>query len=180
MSALLSEWDSFYLIVGGAAGALIGLQFVVMTLIAERPQAGMADAARAFATPTVVHFGACLLIAAFVRVPWPDVVYAIWAAGAVGLCGLCYMALPIQRMRRQQIYKLDMEDRAFHIILPFVAYGLFALCGLLGLAHTILALFTIAAAALLLLFIGIHNAWDAVAYQVYVVRRRNSEEPNQE
>src|SRR3569832_2233850 len=55
MSAL-SEWDSFYLIVGGAAGALIGLQFVVMPLIAERPQAGMADAARAFAAPAVVHF----------------------------------------------------------------------------------------------------------------------------
>ena len=28
-----AEWESFYLIVGGAAGALIGLQFVVMTLI---------------------------------------------------------------------------------------------------------------------------------------------------
>jgi len=33
----LMEWDSFYIIVGSAAGALIGLQFVVMTLIAERP-----------------------------------------------------------------------------------------------------------------------------------------------
>jgi len=33
----LAEWDSFYVIVGGAAGALIGLQFVVMTLIAEKP-----------------------------------------------------------------------------------------------------------------------------------------------
>jgi len=135
MSAL-SEWDSFYLIVGGAAGALIGLQFVVMTLIAERPQAGMADAARAFATPTVVHFGACLLVAAFARVPWPDAAHATWAAGAVGLCGLGYMALPIQRMRRQQIYKMDLEDRTFHIILPFVAYGLLMLCGLLGLAPT--------------------------------------------
>ena len=31
------EWESFYLIVGSAAGALIGLQFVVITLIAERP-----------------------------------------------------------------------------------------------------------------------------------------------
>ena len=48
MSAL-SEWDSFYVIVGSAAGALIGLQFVVMTLIAERPTPGMAEAGRAFA-----------------------------------------------------------------------------------------------------------------------------------
>jgi hypothetical protein len=33
-------WESFYAIVGAAAGALIGLQFVVMTLIAERRRCG--------------------------------------------------------------------------------------------------------------------------------------------
>jgi hypothetical protein len=32
----LAAWDSFYVIVGSAAGALIGLQFVVMTLIVDR------------------------------------------------------------------------------------------------------------------------------------------------
>ena len=31
----LDQWDNFYMIVGTSAGALIGLQFVVMTLIAE-------------------------------------------------------------------------------------------------------------------------------------------------
>ena len=31
-----AQWDSFYLIIGGAAGALIGLQFVVLTLIGDR------------------------------------------------------------------------------------------------------------------------------------------------
>ena len=40
----LAKWDSFYVIVGSAAGALIGLQFVVITLIAERPPAGAAKA----------------------------------------------------------------------------------------------------------------------------------------
>ena len=58
----LIEWDSFYVIVGSAAGALIGLQFVVMTLIAERPQLHAAeDASAAFATPTVVHFGTVIV-----------------------------------------------------------------------------------------------------------------------
>ena len=45
-----NEWDSFYVIVGGAAGALIGLQFVVMTLIAERPPLRAAEAGGAFGT----------------------------------------------------------------------------------------------------------------------------------
>ena len=33
----LEGWESFYVIVGSSAGALIGLQFVVMTLLADRP-----------------------------------------------------------------------------------------------------------------------------------------------
>ena len=33
---LLSGWENFY-VIGSSAGVLIGLQFVVVTLIAERP-----------------------------------------------------------------------------------------------------------------------------------------------
>jgi len=57
----LAGWENFYVIVGSSAGALIGLQFVVITLIAEMPIAqGQAQAGDAFATPTIVHFGAVL------------------------------------------------------------------------------------------------------------------------
>jgi hypothetical protein len=59
----LERWDSFYVIVGSSAGALIGLQFVVMTLIAERPVATKdAQAGAAFATPNVLHFGVVLFL----------------------------------------------------------------------------------------------------------------------
>ena len=34
----LAEWGNFYVIVGSSAGALIGLQFVVITLIADMPE----------------------------------------------------------------------------------------------------------------------------------------------
>jgi len=58
-----AEWESFYVIVGSSAGALIGLQFVVMALVAEMPRTpGQAQAGHAFATPTIVHFGTVLLI----------------------------------------------------------------------------------------------------------------------
>ena len=33
----LSGWENFYVIVGSSAGALIGLQFVVITRIADIP-----------------------------------------------------------------------------------------------------------------------------------------------
>lgn len=45
----LSGWENFYVIVGSSAGALIGLQFVVITLIADTPLGhGAAQAGDAF------------------------------------------------------------------------------------------------------------------------------------
>lgn len=60
---MLSGWENFYVIVGSSAGALIGLQFVLLTLIADRPnREGTEQAGHAFATPNIVHFGAVLLL----------------------------------------------------------------------------------------------------------------------
>ena len=85
----LAEWDSFYVIVGSAAGALIGLQFVVMTLIAEKPIPRAEEAGPAFATPTIVHFSTVLLLSAVLRAPWQSItlVAALW--GLVALAEWC-------------------------------------------------------------------------------------------
>src|SRR3954468_5447828 len=88
------EWESFYVIVGAAAGALIGLQFVVMTLLADKPQLASPEAGAAFATPNVVHFSAALLLSALMRVPWHSLASAAeaWGPGRLGgsrLCGDC-------------------------------------------------------------------------------------------
>ena len=62
------------MILGSAAGALIGLQFVVLTLIANRPPLRVAEAGAAFATPTIVHFGSALLLSALARVPLQTII----------------------------------------------------------------------------------------------------------
>jgi hypothetical protein len=170
----LGAWDSFYVIIGGAAGALIGLQFVVMTLIAERPSLAIAEVGPAFATPTIVHFSITLLVSALLRAPWPSVTAAALACGAVGLCGLVYTLLLARRIRRQTVYRPDAEDWSFHIALPLLAYGLLTLAPLPSLAYERETLFGIGAGVLLLLFVGIHNAWDAVTYQVFVLRKPGS------
>jgi hypothetical protein len=162
----LGEWDSFYVIVGGAAGALIGLQFVVMTLLAEKPSPAVSEAVPVFATPTIVHFSTILLVSALLRAPWPSVMAGAFACGTVGLCGLIYMLLLVRRIRRQTAYQPDAEDLSFHILLPLLAYALLALMPLPSLAYERETLFGIGGGALLLLFAGIHNAWDAVSYQV--------------
>ena len=123
----LGEWDSFYVIVGGAAGALIGLQFVVMTLIAERPSPGIAGAGPAFATPAVVHFSLVLLLSALLRAPWPNVRWAAAGCGVIGVCGLVYVIVLLRRILGQSAYKPDAEDWTFHVALPLLSYLLLAL-----------------------------------------------------
>jgi uncharacterized membrane protein len=59
--------ENFYALVGSSAGALIGWQFVVITLVADRPALRTAEAGAAFATPSVVHFGTALLLAVVPR-----------------------------------------------------------------------------------------------------------------
>jgi hypothetical protein len=172
----LDKWDSFYVIVGSAAGALIGLQFVVMTLIAERPPQRAAEAGPAFSTPTIVHFSAVLLLAALLRAPWETAAAADWACTALGLAGLIYALVTAWRMRTQKAYKPDFEDWLCHAILPVTAYALLAASALAALFHTRAALFAIGGAALLLLFSAIHNSWDAVAYHVLVSRGQRAPE----
>ena len=168
----LTVWENFYVIVGAAAGALIGLQFVVMTLIAERPSRGTAAASAAFATPTIVHFSMVLFLSSLVSAPWESITApaVLWSLTGVG--GLIYMIIVTWRVRTQPAYKPDLEDQAFHIVLPFVAYAMLTLASLEALVHTREALFGVGAASLLLLFIGIHNAWDSTAFQVFVNLRR--------
>jgi len=73
-------------------------------------------------------------------------------------------------MRRQAAYQPEFEDWCFHAALPLAAYAAIAIMALVAPAHIREALFGVGAAALLLLFIGIHNAWDAVVYYAVVKR----------
>jgi L-asparagine transporter-like permease len=164
----LAEWGSFYAIVGSAAGALIGLQFVVMTLVAERPPIRAADAGAAFATPTIIHFCAALLLSALLRAPWQTITIAAALWGLMGFCGIAYAVIVARRMRKQAAYQPQFEDWLFHVVLPLAAYAILALSPFTAPSRTRESLFGVGAAALLLLFVGIHNSWDAVAYHVFV------------
>ena len=168
----LAGWGNFYVIVGAAAGALIGLQFVVITLIANRPVTqGEAQAGDAFSTPSVVHFGVVLLLSAVISAPWDGIgsVEILW--GLVGLSGIVYSVVVARRLQMQTVYQPVFEDWLFHALLPSAAYAVLAGSALAARSHERTSLFLVGAAALLLLFVGIHNAWDTVTHLVFVRRR---------
>src|SRR5437867_582370 len=67
------------------------------------------------------------------------------------------------------------EDRLFHALLPFAAYATLVGSAYAARSNVGGALFGVGASALLLLFIGIHNAWDAVTYHLFV--RKQGQRP---
>jgi hypothetical protein len=172
----LARWANFFVIVGSSAGALIGLQFVVITLVATMPYTpGQEQAGGAYATPTIVHFGSVLLLSAVLSAPWHGIVGASVICFLLGLAGLAYAIIVARRLRVQTAYQPVFEDWLFHALLPFAAYAMLAVSAYAARAHSYEPMFGIAAAALLLLFTGIHNAWDAVTYHVFVKKPQHEE-----
>ena len=172
MLAPLAPWQNFYVIIGTAAATLTGLMFVVITLIARvRVRLSPSGAFGAFSTPNVVHFGAALLVAAILSAPWPALWNAALLLGLSGLGGVSYVLIVLRRTRRQTDYQPVLEDWLFHTVFPLVSYTALVVAAILLPGYPAPALFIIAAGTLLLLFIGIHNAWDNVTYTAFELYR---------
>jgi hypothetical protein len=157
-------WENFYVIVGSSGAALTGLQFVVIALVVDVRRRSTLSEVDAFATPTIVHFCAVLLVSAVLSAPWSSPAGAMIMLGASGAAGAVYALLIGGRARRQTGYKPVLQDWIFHVVLPLVAYGLLFVAALMLRRHPHAALFSIAAMTLVLLFVGIHNAWDTVTF----------------
>ena len=162
----LATWQNFYVLIGTAAATLTGLMFVVVTLFAAvRVRASSpSEVFATFNTPNIFHFGAALLVAALLSAPWQ----ALWPAdlllGLSGLWGMIYVVIVLRRVRRQTDYQPVLEDWLWYTAFPLVSYTALVVAALLLPGYPAPALFVIAAATVLLLFIGIHNAWDNVTF----------------
>ena len=166
IASVLTGWSNFYVITGSSAAALTGLMFVVITLAAGDRARMKVEGISTFSTPTVVHFCAALLVSAILSAPWRSLVHAAVLLGLTALYGIGYTLLVMRRARRLTVYRPDAEEWIWYAILPFAAY-VAILAGAVGLPPSAAeALFALAGGTILLIFIGIHNAWDVVTYLV--------------
>src|SRR4029077_18647303 len=161
----LAGWENFYVIVGSSAGGLTGITFVVVALIRDVAGGVRPTGVGVFLTPTIVHFGGVLTLAAYLSLPHQGVWSLSARFGGMGLAGLIYGCVIGAGMRRHGgEYVPVREDWMWNVILPTLVYGGLLAMALLVWQRPAQTLYGVAILTLLLLFIGIRNAWDLAVW----------------
>ena len=166
---MFEGWDEFYLLIGAADGALIGLLFVVTTLSANM-RMGPETASRAAAfymTPTLFHFLSVLVLSALAAVPGASALWVAIVLGGWALFGAGYSAVMAAAMRWHRVPVVgEWRDVWCYGLLPLLVY--LALCATAWIAwrDAPQAPYAIAIGLVTLMVIGIRNAWDLVMFIV--------------
>ena len=158
---MFRDWENYYLLVGSAAGALIGLMFVVTTLTTGIDPSRVSRGAQVYIKPIVFHFSVVLIVSAISAVPQIPLPVAGMALAFCAVIGIVYSAATTARLSRPGWEDPpNWSDKWFYGILPTVAY-----LGLAGAASAVwlvpgIAAYAVGATMLVLLMIGIRNASD--------------------
>jgi len=165
---------------GTAAATLTGLMFVVTTLIAgiDAHLSTLNAAVSAFNTPTVVQFGGVLLLAGILSAPWQTLSSLSLLLGLVGLGMVIYFMVVLRRMRRVPHYQSTLEDWLWYLAFPLLAHVLLIVAAFVLPENPAPALYIVGATMILLLLVGIRNAWDMVTF--LAVERTHAEDKSKE
>ncbi len=161
---MFANWDSFFLLIGGAAGGLIGLLFIVVTLIRGGDTGTKLRGASVFMTPTVALLAMVLTLSAFATapgIPRP-------AAGVIfSLCALTCLTFTgraLAMLITESVKSTHWSDVWGYGVAPFAAsLGLAASAEAVWLSWS-WAAFGIAASLVAMLLIAVRNAWDLVTW----------------
>lgn len=157
----LSDWRDFYVTIGTASGAIVGASFIVATLASGLKERTVG--LRGFITPTAVHLGSVLIGSAILTAPTLTSVSLAILLGAGGLGGAVYGLVVATRIWNM---RLDLADRLCYVILPVLAYAAIAAAAFIESWAVTLAFDTLAVSLVIILIVGMRNAWDMASFMI--------------
>lgn len=162
---MTTAWTTFFTTVATAAATLVGLMFVVITLVRSIRRARRAeDGLAMFTTPTLVHFCAALFAPVILLMPWSTIAIPAAIIALVALYCLFHVARAGLRGSKMTLYQPDLEDWVWYTIVPIALYA-FTLAGAVVLfERNAGGLYVIAVVCIAWILVGIRNAWDVVTY----------------
>lgn len=162
---MFEHWNEFYLLIGSAAGALIGLLFVVETLTSRYNLETATRAASVYTSPLVFHFAIVLALSGVAMVPAIEgrtagLFMAAGAAAGFGAAGRVIYHLGPGSM----IKAAHWSDIWGYGVGPLISYSLLAAAAYNVWNSGQHAAPLLAAALVALLLLTIRNAWDLVTW----------------
>jgi len=162
---MFEGWGDFYLLAGSAAAVLIGLIFVVVTLMQDRTRSSVLTGSKLYMGPVVLHVSFVLMLSAAALAPGVTPVAFAAVSGAVAIWGLVRGAFVIAGI--SGLAGEDMphwSDVWFYGVIPTLLYLLLA--GIAAAFWTERAWATQGVAAIVtaLLLVTIRNEWDLVTW----------------
>jgi len=164
---MFAGWDDFYLMVGGAAGALIGLFFVVVTLTGSRGREAALRGSALYMTPTVFGLAVVLAVSALTAMPGLTARALGTILIAVAVLGAAQGATVFWRLVRGRAPAVPhWSDYWCYGAGPTAAYLAIGGAGWAFDAEKPWATYVLAGVLLSALMLAIRNAWDLVTWLV--------------
>jgi len=162
---MFAAWDNYFMLLGAAAGSLIGLLFVVVTLTSGIERSRALRASTIYLTPTLVHFAVTLVSSGVAVSPaTPRVAAVILAVAALmGLANAVRTCLGIYEFTKGGDPP-HWSDAWCYGVAPGVIY-----VGLIGTSAAAwmgwpLAVGAGAVLLMILMLVAIRNAWDLITW----------------
>lgn len=165
LGRMFEGWHDFYLLIGGASGALIGLLFVVATLAPKMEKDVTPQGTPVYTTPTVFHLACVLGVSGLAMFP----AFSLKGVGVcivlAGLWGLAYTAwITTKLVSARDVKPAHWSDIWFYGVGPLGLYVVLVASGAVIWARRPFAADLLALTTLSLISLTIRNAWDLVTW----------------
>ncbi|MFL6764743.1 MAG: hypothetical protein ACJ8FO_06055 [Sphingomicrobium sp.] len=162
---MFDGWSEFYLLVGSAAAVLIGLIFVVMSLMQDRSRSSVLAGSKLYMGPIVLGVSFVLVLSAAALTPGIGRCAFAAVAGLVAPWGLTRAVMSIVGIRRRlSDGEVHWTDPWFYGIVPGVLYLALGLVALAFWRDWPWAHEGLAAVIIALLLSAIRNEWDLITW----------------
>jgi hypothetical protein len=160
---MFEHWGEFFLLIGSAAAVLIGLIFVVISLMQDRSRSSVLTGSKLYMGPIVLEVSFVLVVSAAALVPHISRNLFSAIAGIVALWGLARgiaSTLGIWRLRAE----VHWTDIWFYGVIPTLLYMVFCAVAFAFWQSLPWAHYGLAAVLTAILLSAIRNEWDLITW----------------
>jgi len=159
---MFEHWSEFYLLAGSAAAVLIGLIFVVISLMQDRPRSSVLAGSRLYMGPIVLGVSFVLVLSAAALTPHIEPREFAGIAAVVALWGLVRGVISLLGIRR--FTEVHWTDVWFYGVIPVAIYGALAVVAVAFWAGWRWAEVGLAVVVVALILSAIRNEWDLITW----------------